>query len=60
MLHVTANMTQAINQLKAEGIDVPDEVLNQVSPLRTEHINRFGIFPVDYNRKTIDLVYDLS
>jgi len=59
ILHVVANMTRAINDLRKEDITIEDEVLRQLSPFRTEHINRFGVFPLDVDRETTNLVYDL-
>jgi hypothetical protein len=40
-------MTEVIRQLIAEGWEVTAELLAQLSPYLTEHINRFGVYPTD-------------
>jgi len=59
ILHVVANMTKVINDLRSEGIPVGDDVLAEYSPYRTEHINRYGVFSLNMNRETMTLEYDL-
>ncbi len=58
-LHVVANMTQVINDLKQGGEDIPDEILACYSPYRRAHLTRLGIFPLDFDRKSMALVYEL-
>jgi hypothetical protein len=49
-------MTRALKELEAEGVELTQELLAALSPYRTHHINRFGIYevrdrepaPVDY------------
>lgn len=37
----------AVAQLRAQGRDVPDEVLAHISPAHSENINFFGVITVD-------------
>jgi len=59
VLHVTAHMTKAINKLKKQGEKISDEILTCFSPYRTDHINRLGIFSLDYKRDPGELIYKL-
>lgn len=59
ILHVTANMTKVVNELKREGEIIEDEVLAGLSPYLTGHINRRGIFVLDFNKEVIDLEYGI-
>ena len=59
ILHVVANMTKVINDLIKEGREVDEHILRELSPYRTDHINRFGVFPLSMDRETIDLEYKL-
>lgn len=59
MLHVVVNMTKAINILRKAGIEIKNEFLEHLSPYRTAHINRLGIFQLDMDRQAVDLEYDL-
>jgi hypothetical protein len=51
--HNILSMTKAIDRLKAEGQEIPDEVLAAVSPYQTSHINRFGQYQL-YARRAPD------
>jgi len=56
IFHNCHTMTQALKELEAEGIVLTPELLAALSPYRTHHINRFGMYevhdrepaPVDY------------
>ncbi|HHX8417257.1 TPA: Tn3 family transposase [Legionella pneumophila] len=60
MLHVVANMTHAINELKVEGLDITPDMLNGLSPYHTGHINRFGVFYLSMNKEKLHVEYKLS
>jgi hypothetical protein len=47
VFHTALDMTEVIRELIAEGWEVTAELLAQLSPYLTEHINRFGIYPTD-------------
>ena len=59
ILHVVANMTNVINQMKAEGYTVTPEMLNGLSPYHTGHLNRFGLFPMTANREKLQVQFKL-
>jgi hypothetical protein len=44
-----------VAQLRAEGRDVPDEVLAHISPVHSENINFFGVITVDVEAKLAKL-----
>ena len=60
ILHVVANMTNVINDMKAEGYDIRPEMLNGLSPYHTGHLNRFGLFPLTGNREKLKVEFRLS
>jgi len=60
MLHVVANMTNVINELKAEGTDVSSDMLNGLSPYHTGHINRYGIFYLNKDKEKLHIEYKLN
>jgi hypothetical protein len=49
-------MTQVLKELEAEGMKLSPELISGLSPYRTSHLNRFGLFelkernplPIDY------------
>jgi TnpA family transposase len=47
VFHTALDMTNVVRELIAEGWDITAELLAQLSPYLTEHINRFGIYPTD-------------
>jgi hypothetical protein len=47
-------------QLQDEGEDVPEAALACVSPYLTEHINRFGDYVLNMNRKPPRPAYEFS
>lgn len=60
MLHVVANMTNVINELKTEGVVITQEMLNGLSPYHTGHINRFGVFYLSMDKEKLQVEYKLS
>jgi TnpA family transposase len=56
IFHNCHTLTQALQELEAEGMELTPELLGALSPYRTHHINRFGRYelrerepaPVDY------------
>jgi TnpA family transposase len=59
MTHIMANMTMVVNALRKEGIEIADEYLKYFSPFRTEHMNRLGIFQLDFDRMLAKPEYEL-
>ncbi len=60
ILHVVANMTNVINEMKAEGYRISPDMLKGLSPYHTGHINRFGLFPLTGNRQKLKIEFNLS
>ena len=67
IFHNCHTMTRALKELEAEGVVLTPELLAALSPYRTHHINRFGIYevrdrepaPVDYG-VIFDMVESLA
>jgi hypothetical protein len=53
-------MSKALRQLLEEGQPVDLEALSALSPYRTEHINRFGNYVINPDRKPEPLEAQLS
>jgi len=51
ILYNVEQMTSVIKSLKEEGIEINPELLAGLSPYRTAHINRFGDYTVNLDRK---------
>lgn len=60
ILHVVANMTNVINEMKAEGYVIRPEMLHGLSPYHTGHVNRFGLFTLTGNREKLKVEFKLS
>lgn len=43
-------MTNAARRMEAEGFEVRDECVAELSPYQTEHINRFGHYALNFSR----------
>jgi len=59
IFHNVQSMTKALHLLIKEGLEVKDETLKRLSPYLTGHINRFGEYRLDMNRKPAPLEYYL-
>ena len=59
VFHTVAYQTKAINKLRAQGIEIPNEILSGISPYWTEHFNRFGIFHLDMEKMMAEIEYSL-
>lgn len=60
ILHNADAMTKAINKLKSENIHISSEIKKALSPYRTEHINRFGIYQIDVLKKPAPIQFSLG
>jgi hypothetical protein len=49
-----------ISQLQDAGEDVPETTLARISPYLTEHINRFGDYVLNMDRKPAQPAYDFK
>lgn len=52
-------MTRILQELISEGYAIDEEIMGALSPYLTKHINRFGRYSLDLNRKPPDVNYDL-
>lgn len=59
IFHTVVYQTKAINKLRANHLQIPDEVLAGLSPYWREHLNRFGIFQLDMEKTASEIEYDL-
>ena len=59
IFHNVVYQTKGINKLRAQGIEIPNEILAGMSPYWTEHLNRFGMFQLDMQKMMADIEYDL-
>jgi Tn3 transposase DDE domain len=48
--HNVAAMTKAVRRMEADGFEVRDECVAQLSPYQTEHIDRFGHYTLNFDR----------
>ena len=55
--HNVVSMTKAIDQLKAEGQEISEEVKAAMSPYQTSHINRFGQYQLHSGRAPEPLAF---
>lgn len=58
IFHNCHTMTQALKELEAEGMVLTPELLAALSPYRTHHINRFGLYEV-HDREPAPVDYDV-
>ena len=59
LFYTVVNQTKAVNSLKQEGMEIPDEVLSAFSPYWTENYNRFGLFTMNMDSEIDNIDYDL-
>lgn len=59
IFHTVVHQTKAVNKLRADGIEIPNEILTGMSPYWTEHLNRFGMFQLDMENAVSEIEYDL-
>jgi TnpA family transposase len=57
ILHNVEAMTRLLKEFSDEGLPVDERVLAGLGPYRTEHINRFGDYPLNLNRKIQPINY---
>jgi hypothetical protein len=60
IFHNVCSLTRLISQLQDEGEDVPETALARISPYLTEHINRFGDYVLNMDRKPPQPAYDFK
>ena len=60
ILHNVEAMTRALRKLKREGQPITAEILAGLSPYRSDHINRFGDYTLNLDRKIRPLEYKIT
>ena len=60
IFHTVVYQTKGINKLRAQGMEIPDEMLSGMSPYWTKHLNRFGMFQLDMEKISAEIEYDLQ
>ena len=58
ILHNVDTMTKVINKMQDENFKVNDEIKSALSPYRTEHINRFGIYSINTSKKPSSIQFN--
>jgi len=53
ILHNAEQMTQVLKSFTEEGEGITKDILAGLSPYRTAHINRFGDYTLDMDRKVV-------
>jgi hypothetical protein len=51
IFHNIWSLTRIVRELQRDGKEVPEEALACISPYLTEHINRFGNYTLNMDRK---------
>ena len=59
MFHTVANQTNALHQLKTEGVEYTKDDLSILSAYFRENINRYGVFELSRARQSMPLKYNI-
>ena len=51
--HNVVAITNAVRRMEAEGFEVRDECVAELSPYQTERINRFGHYALNFSRPPV-------
>jgi TnpA family transposase len=54
------HMSIILQKLKSEGYEITDEIIERLSPYIRYHINRFGKYRINKNRKVPNLIFDIK
>ena len=57
ILHNVEAMTGVLKEMQGEGLPIDEEILAGLAPYRTEHINRYGDYTLDLERKLPPMNY---
>ncbi|MFQ6043477.1 MAG: Tn3 family transposase, partial [Candidatus Poribacteria bacterium] len=60
IFHNVVAMTKVLKDLIAEGYTVTEEILERFAPYRTEHINRFGTYKLQFDKIPPQIVSDIK
>src|SRR6516164_2063586 len=53
VFHNVVAITNAVRRMEAEGFEVRDECVAELSPYQTERINRFGHYALNFSRTPV-------
>jgi hypothetical protein len=53
-------MTRVLKEFQNEGLPINEEILGSLAPYRTEHINRFGDYTLNLDRKVQPMNYQIK
>ena len=59
IFHNVCMMTRALYKLRADGMQIEPEAVAALSPYIRSHINRFGLYTFDLNRRPFAVDYEL-
>jgi len=57
ILHNVEAMTGVLKEMQEEGLPISEEILAGLAPYRTEHINRYGDYTLDLEKKVPPMNY---
>lgn len=60
ILYNVEEMTKVLKEFSSKGVELTPEILAGLSPYRTAHVNRFGDYTLNINRKVDPLDYSLK
>nr|WP_289113913.1 Tn3 family transposase [uncultured Halomonas sp.] len=58
ILHNVESMTLTLKALKDQGHHIDHDILKGLAPYRTDHINRFGDYTLDFDRQVSPMSYN--
>ncbi|HYY29711.1 MAG TPA: Tn3 family transposase [Chthoniobacterales bacterium] len=50
VFHNIVTLSRALDRLQADGLKASAQAMAALTPYQTEHINRFGNYPVNFSR----------
>lgn len=60
ILHNVQSMSRVLKQLQQEGHPIDEDILKGLSPYRNIHINRFGDYMLDLQRKVDPIDFKIT
>jgi TnpA family transposase len=60
ILHNVEAMTRILSELKAEGHDITRALAAYLGPYRTNHLNRFGSYPLNLDKEVSPLDFNIQ
>ena len=60
IIHNVDSMTKILKQLKMEGKEISKEILESMSPFKTDHINRFGKYILNIANRPSPMQFSMT